>query len=544
MNILKRIHWNPTTILILLLLLAIPIAVFLSQKRQEIRQRAAAGTVSVYLSRTTNQTPLTQLPLNTDEQIQLKLYLNASDENTINGFDVVVNPQSGMDLLTADEGTDATRFDTFLIKNIDPVTKILHFSRVVSGSSPPVINGLLHLATLTFKASAQPTTGSIQLTNIITSPSQSTPLSAPASSIAYTVAIPPTAVPNTPTPPNTPVPNTPTPIPPTPTEIPHPACNANLVQNPGFESPGNPAANWTGGSLDKFVRTQTKAHSGTTSLKSNDTSSSPTSQAIISQSFPLRASQQYSLTGFIFRTNSETTTTKRFIRAENAGTVLCPAYGPDQDATWGQVSCNFTTDASTRSVTVSLVVPSGDNTTFFDDINLTEVNPTCPTPSPGAFDTRLSLTLTLPDTQAQTKNVTVKMYDAQNTEFIGRGTVTKSSGGVYTGTIDMGTLNGGIYTIKIKADKFLQKLVGKDSGRIANTIIAGQTYAVAPTTLINGDTNNDNAVDIQDYNAIISCLGTSSQSCNRGAADLDDNGSVGPEDLNIFQRSARVAVGD
>lgn len=121
------------------------------------------------------------------------------------------------------------------------------------------------------------------------------------------------------------------------------------------------------------------------------------------------------------------------------------------------------------------------------------------------------------------------------------GTVTRSSGGNHTGTVDIpNTIASGTYDIKVKADKYLRKLI-KDVQTTQNT-----TTRISQITLVLGDINGDNKLDIQDYNILIDCFGAnaSSQACgnNKDFADLDDNGRVDGVDYNLFLRSMAKGV--
>lgn len=120
------------------------------------------------------------------------------------------------------------------------------------------------------------------------------------------------------------------------------------------------------------------------------------------------------------------------------------------------------------------------------------------------------------------------------------GTAKRGPGGNHTGTVDVAnTIASGTYDIKIKADKYLRKLI-KDV-----QITQSTTTRISQITLVLGDINGDNKLDIQDYNILIDCFGTNtSQACgnNKDFADLDDNGRVEGVDYNLFLRSMAKGV--
>jgi hypothetical protein len=78
----------------------------------------------------------------------------------------------------------------------------------------------------------------------------------------------------------------------------------------------------------------------------------------------------------------------------------------------------------------------------------------------------------------------------------------------------------------------------------------GQTVNLAPISLVTGDVNNDNRLDILDYNALYGCytsdLFPTPRNCtpeNTVKADIDDEGHVNLFDLNLFVRELSVQSG-
>lgn len=135
--------------------------------------------------------------------------------------------------------------------------------------------------------------------------------------------------------------------------------------------------------------------------------------------------------------------------------------------------------------------------------------------------------------------VTVDVYDVQN-QLVGskQGTVSfNATLGNFSGNVDLGSqFNTGIYTVKVKTDQYLRGLV---SG--IQTITKGQTANLASLTLVSGDVNNDNAINIVDYNLIVGCYSDllppiSCNTLNEVRADLNDDGNVNQFDYNLFIR--------
>lgn len=116
----------------------------------------------------------------------------------------------------------------------------------------------------------------------------------------------------------------------------------------------------------------------------------------------------------------------------------------------------------------------------------------------------------------------------------------------FQGTIPIANLASGTYLITIKMDGFLGKQI---PGIVSVT--QGQQVRIQVVSLVNGDINNDNQLDIQDYNILISCFGSNQQtsSCiapptaSSPGADIDDDGVVDGADYNLFLRELSVQRG-
>jgi len=137
------------------------------------------------------------------------------------------------------------------------------------------------------------------------------------------------------------------------------------------------------------------------------------------------------------------------------------------------------------------------------------------------------------------RTITVQIYDAGNQLVMTQqATVNYNSGtGKFTGIVDLGTqFATGIYTVKIKTEQYLRALVPG-----TQTITAKQTTPLPLTTLIVGDINGDNQINIIDYSILIGCYSDllPAQSCtsqNQRLADLDDDGKVDFIDYNLILR--------
>lgn len=118
--------------------------------------------------------------------------------------------------------------------------------------------------------------------------------------------------------------------------------------------------------------------------------------------------------------------------------------------------------------------------------------------------------------------------------------------GTFAGSADFGTsLPSGTYLVKVKAPQFLKKsipgIVTLNVGNTPNTL--------TDVTLITGDTNDDNALSILDYNMILECYSDlqppeSCTSDKKRASDLNDDGKVNQLDYNLFLRELSNQHGD
>jgi hypothetical protein len=179
-----------------------------------------------------------------------------------------------------------------------------------------------------------------------------------------------------------------------------------------------------------------------------------------------------------------------------------------------------------------------------------------PTETPAPNDTVLTFTVGLhgigtggdsanPDSQGNmsplhpSRTVNVDIYDVQNQLVTSEpGTITyNTSSGKLTGSVDLGAqFVTGLYTIKVKTDQYLRALVPG-----IQTITAGQTKTLPGVTLVAGDINNDNAINIEDYNILIGCYSdllpaTDCSDENNALADITDDGHVNQFDYNLFLR--------
>lgn len=144
--------------------------------------------------------------------------------------------------------------------------------------------------------------------------------------------------------------------------------------------------------------------------------------------------------------------------------------------------------------------------------------------------------------QHQARSIKISFLNSANQEVgAGQGTV-NYSGGNFSGTVPVSNIPDGQYLLSVKMDGFLSKQI---PGIIS--IVNGQTVTIPSISLVTGDINNDNQLDILDYNLLIACFGTkqTSASCtNAHASDINDDGLVNATDYNLFLRELSVQKGN
>lgn len=146
-----------------------------------------------------------------------------------------------------------------------------------------------------------------------------------------------------------------------------------------------------------------------------------------------------------------------------------------------------------------------------------------------------------------TRNTFAQLYDINNNLIAtASGTVSYSSpSGSFVGTIyTQAQITPGQYSIKVRSDYHLTRLV-----TTIQTIAANQVNQISAVTLVAGDVNNDNTLNILDYNLILDCYSdlAPAPNCNatkKVTTDLNDDGNVNQFDYNLFLREISTQPGD
>lgn len=145
-----------------------------------------------------------------------------------------------------------------------------------------------------------------------------------------------------------------------------------------------------------------------------------------------------------------------------------------------------------------------------------------------------------PDPRFKERSVNIEVFDNANNKLgERRGMIPYDSrSGLFKGSFQTTEIPAGEYNvvIKIKSNKYLRRLIGKDSNSVLLKVKAGQNNMLPLTTLLIGDINNDNDLDIEDYNIYLSCFGGKSNNSLCGEVDLNDDGIWDtPQDLRDYK---------
>lgn len=141
----------------------------------------------------------------------------------------------------------------------------------------------------------------------------------------------------------------------------------------------------------------------------------------------------------------------------------------------------------------------------------------------------------------QQRSVIVTFLNAQSQPIsIAQGNLSYSKGGGYfQGTVSSAVPRG-MYLIQVKLDGFLSKQI---PGII--TVAQGQAITLPSISVVSGDINNDNLINILDYNDFNNCFESkfTTSSCINKNSDVNDDGKVDGIDYNLFLRELSVQRG-
>lgn len=225
---------------------------------------------------------------------------------------------------------------------------------------------------------------------------------------------------------------------------------------------------------------------------------------------------------------------------------------------WSQViSRSITLVAVTPTTTTNPTIPVSPTQRVSPTQGVSPTTPVSTTQPTGTFipgGTQLAFDLALSGIGGDgenknpittSKQLTVQVLNASHNLVVEKtGTITyDASSGHFKGTIDLGpNFASGTYDLRVRTFKYLWKLLPG-----IHTITSGRTNQIRQGTLVVGDTNADNKIDVTDFGALTNCYGTkagTSSCANKQIVDFDENDTINGVDLNLFVRALIVKQGD
>jgi hypothetical protein len=116
--------------------------------------------------------------------------------------------------------------------------------------------------------------------------------------------------------------------------------------------------------------------------------------------------------------------------------------------------------------------------------------------------------------------------------------------GAFVTTLNLGsTWRSGTYFIKVRLPNALRQTMGRYSGSTFSIAPGKKTY-LPRTPMFTGDINNDNIINILDYNILLNCW--QKNGCNPGStayvsSDLNDDDQVNQTDYTVWLRANKGA---
>lgn len=144
-----------------------------------------------------------------------------------------------------------------------------------------------------------------------------------------------------------------------------------------------------------------------------------------------------------------------------------------------------------------------------------------------------------PAPASATRPIRIEVLDGSNQTIYTRDTTASRSGTGYVASVDLGSnWTSGYYTVKVKIRYTLRKIVGGG----VQPIVKGTTNTLQNQAVVPGDVDDNNVVNITDYNLMMQCYSDTlppkgpCSTTSKQASDLTDDGSVNGLDYNQFLR--------
>jgi len=231
----------------------------------------------------------------------------------------------------------------------------------------------------------------------------------------------------------------------------------------------------------------------------------------------------------------------------NAGIVTTTALIPPNETTVflsGKITATFAGDNTSASSTCDVITEYTPNeTTITFTIFMHGIG------NSGDSTNTIQSSLSNKNPVHPQRNLKVTIFDSENTFVseteIGEGLIYNATDGNFKAVVGLGSpFATGNYLVRVHSDYHLQR---QFPGIVRLT--AGQNNTPPAITLVAGDVDNGNQLDIRDYNAIIDCYSDfeppiSCDADKKITTDLNDDDAVNQFDYNLFLRDLAVQNGE
>lgn len=209
---------------------------------------------------------------------------------------------------------------------------------------------------------------------------------------------------------------------------------------------------------------------------------------------------------------------------------------------------NFRVESRYAKVNYTIIDPTSSITSTLTQT----ITPTGINASPPAGGASIKITATLPAIgtafTSDNKNPVRTQRPAQiqlvgptnSSPITASGTLT-FNGSAYTGYIIIPNVPAGNYQIKVKLDGTLYKVIPG-----VFTLSDTQSVNTPSVKLVNGDFNQDQVLDLLDYNIMLACV-QKKPACSQAMqtlSDLNSDGKITEADYSIFVRQFEIREGD
>lgn len=166
---------------------------------------------------------------------------------------------------------------------------------------------------------------------------------------------------------------------------------------------------------------------------------------------------------------------------------------------------------------------------------------------PNPLDTQLLVSAKIPslgnggnkNPRTKMRKIDVIIFDSENKQVMRKSGDINFDGNLFKGVIHLGTIPNGTYYIKVITPYSLQALVQPQFQVLRND----RLNTLPQVTFIQGDLNNNNFLNLQDYNMALNCF--QNKNCvARTAIDLNDDGKANITDYNLLLQNFWEYSGD